>query len=82
MTNLIANIFTITVLSYWAGCAAYRFGQWLGWVTDPKQWPREFGALVFDVFRLDHGRSYWELIILSSITDQQVARETQKGAAK
>lgn len=53
MTNLIANIFTITVLSYWAGCAAFSFGWYLGWLVDPEQWPRFMVTLILDVLRWD-----------------------------
>lgn len=52
-TRLFADLFTIIVLTYWTGCWAYAFGQWLGWVTDAEQWPRQMAALLLDIFRWD-----------------------------
>ncbi len=52
-TRLFADLFTILMLAALAGRGAYCFGSWLGWVTDPEQWPRAMATLLLDLFRWD-----------------------------
>jgi hypothetical protein len=76
-TRLFADLFTIIVISYWAGCWAYSFGSWLGWVMDPEQWPRVMVALLVDLFRWDRQVSR-EINDLDACVDAMTA-DMQKG---